>query len=297
MALTPTHGNYPRNNPSSPSKAVNIRDSQFESPYSSRAAKPVNMKERHVHGFRRPTTQLVTPVAGRASTPPQHRFGISVLLDDGSASYKEHLAPTDLFLEDICACFGRGTLIATQNGQSAIEDLKPGDLIKTRDAGLQAIRWLSSCMLPKRTSEETGLEQVIRIKSDALGELRPIQDLVVSPRFRLLTNHPSCEALFGSPETLAPAIDLLDGDTILQTRPAEGLEFFNLMFDKHQIIEANGLQTESYHPGNFGVAVMSMEMQSHLRQIFPHLKGDLNGFGRTARPILKGFEAEVLRVG
>ncbi len=285
MTYTPSPGFHPGNRPDK------INDPDL------RARPGIAVKDSHIRNFRHAEAIPVTPLARpRAQTPVTHRLGISVLLDDGSISSVDHFAPAELYLEDICACFARGSLIATPNGQVAVEDLKPGDAIKTRDGGAQVLRWISSCTLPKRAGDEDE-EMVIRIKADALGELRPIQDLVVSSRFRLLTNHPSCEALFGSPETLAPAIDLMDGDTILQVRPAEGLEFFNLMFDSHQIIEANGLQTESYHPGNFGVAVMSLEMQSHLRQIFPHLNGDLTRFGRTARPILKGFEAEVLRVG
>lgn len=256
-----------------------------------------NIKESHVrYGLRSSAVPVAAPRQIRADAPARHQFGISVLLDDGSVSYVDHFAPSELFLEDVCACFGRGTLIATPGGQTPIEDLVPGDKIKTRDGGSQTLRWISSCTFPRQAADHDD-NLAIRIKADALGIQRPIQDLVVSARFRLLTNHPSCEALFGSPETLAPAMDLLDGDTILNVRPAEGLEFFNLMFDAHHIIEANGLETESYHPGNFGVAVMSLEMQSHLRQIFPHLNGDLSRFGRTVRPILKGFEAEVLRVG
>ncbi len=225
------------------------------------------------------------------------KFWISVQHDDGAVDEFEHSAPADLYLEDICACFGRGALIGTKRGRVAVEDLRPGDFIQTRDNGFQLLRWISSCYL---STDELGADDTswpIRIKADALGELRPLQDLVVSPRFRLLSNHPSCVALFGSPETLAPAVDLLDGDTILRVRPSTDLSFYNLMFDQHQIITANGLETESYHPGNFGVAAMSLEMQMQMRQIFPHLNGDLNGFGKTARPILKGFEAEVLRVG
>jgi hypothetical protein len=232
-----------------------------------------------------------------APAAPRRRYGIEVLMDDGSIQSQEHFAPADFYLEDICACFGRGTLIGTTQGQVAVEDLRPGDRLKTRDNGDMTLRWIGSCAFggPHTTTEATGYP--IRIKADALGDLRPVQDLIVSPRFRVLSNHPSCAALFGSSETLAPAVDLMDGDTVLEVRPPEDLMFYNLMFDSHQIIQANGLDTESYHPGNFGVSVMTLEMQHHLRQIFPHLDGDLARFGRTIRPILKGFEAEVLRVG
>jgi Hint domain-containing protein len=282
--LTPEPGRRPRRLTADPAHA-------------SAKQRIVTLKDSHLNHLRAPTPAPgPAPEPIPAETPQTHRFSFAVLSDDGSAHRFEHEAPRELYLEDICACFGRGTLIATEGGQSAVEDLQPGDRIKTRDGGMQTLRWISTCTLPHPESGQAGEDIAIRIKADALGELRPMQDLVVSARFRLLTNHPSCAALFGSPETLAPAVDLLDGESILSVRPARDLEFFNLLFDEHQIIEANGLETESYHPGNFGVAVMSLEMQSHLRRIFPHLSGDLNQFGRTARPILKGFEAEALRV-
>lgn len=292
MTYTPQPGRQPDNKHSR--SVENTRPGTRQPPSSIKT----NIKGNHLRSFARQSGEPVqrAQVQSRAVSPATRRFAISVLMDDGAVSQMDHYAPAELYLEDICACFGRGTLIASTGGQVSVEDLRPGDKIKTRDGGDAVLRWISSCTLPVG-GDNSEDEMAIRIKADALGELRPIQDLVVSPRFRLLTNHPSCEALFGSPETLAPAIDLLDGDTILQVRPAQGLEFFNLMFDAHHIIQANGLETESYHPGNFGIAVMSLEMQSHLRQIFPHLNGDLTRFGRTVRPILKGFEAEVLRAG
>lgn len=259
----------------------------------------LNMKESHIRNFfRRPHGGMSeAQTKSIVVHPAQGTYRIRALLDDGTILDTEHTAPSNLHLEDICACFARGTLISTSAGQVAIEDLHPGDAIRTRDNGTQILRWIGSCPFPTDTAAQPGEAQAIRIKSNALGEMRPIEDLIVSSRFRLLTNHPGCAALFGSAETLAPAVDLLDGDTILAVRPSPDLEFFNLMFDRHQIITANGLETESYHPGDFGVAVMSLEMQSHLRRIFAHLNDNLTAFGQSARPILKGFEAEVLRAG
>jgi len=224
-------------------------------------------------------------------------YHISAMLDDGTIVDLNHRANVDMQLENIMARFGRGTMFATPRGQVAVEDLRPGDLVRTRDCGEQPVRWIGSCHFSRLESGAPDIPRAIRIKGDALGEQRPIQDLVVSVRFRMLTNHASCAALFGSPETLAPAIDLLDDSTIVMVRPSPDLTFYNLMFDQHQIIMANGLETESYHPGTYGVATMTEELQDELRLILPHLKGNLDNFGPLARPILRGFEAEVLRAG
>ena len=248
------------------------------------------------HRMQSPLTP-VKALRGMVPAANQRAYSISTLMDNGATVEFEHYAAPEFYLEDIFACFGRGTLVATDFGKIAIEDLRPGDRVKTRDNGLMAVRWIGSCSFggPETANDTTGFP--IRIKADALGELRPEQDLIVSPRFRVLSNNASCKALFGSSETLAPAIDLMDHETIMQVRPPEDLRFYNLMLDSHQIIRANGLETESYHPGNVGLSVMSLELQHHLRQIFPHLEGDLSRIGRSVRPILKGFETEVLRAG
>lgn len=46
-----------------------------------------------------------------------------------------------IFDTDI-VCFTRGTMIACPEGLRAVEDLKPGDLVITRDHGPQPIRWI-----------------------------------------------------------------------------------------------------------------------------------------------------------
>ncbi len=256
------------------------------------SSKALDLKKSHLNTFRARHDRSTETRRER------HCFHVAALMPDGQISEFEHMAERDLFLEDICANFARGTLIATPSGETAIEDLRPGDTIRTRDNGDQVLRWIGSCTFPPLARERPEQpRRAIRIKADALGEMRPMQDLLVSSRFRLLSNHPSCAALFGSSETLAPALDILDEEAIFGLSPAPDLEFFNVMLDSHQIIRANGLETESYHPGTFGVSVMSFEMRSHLRRLFAHLDGDLDSFGATARPILKGFEAEVLRVG
>lgn len=234
-------------------------------------------------------------VRTRSPRTPDGTYAISTLQNDGSVRTFEHKAAADLGLGDVCGCFARGTMISTQGGLTAIEDMRPGMLLKTKDNGLQRLRWIGSCT--KAASGKNNHDYPIRIKTDALSELRPLQDLIVSTSFRLLLTHPSCDALFGNKEMLAPANELLNGDSILPIHASDDLMFYNLMFDRHQIIEANGVETESYHPGSLSQSVMSVELKANLRQLFAHLEGDLSGIGKTARPRLKRFEAAMLRAG
>ncbi len=223
-------------------------------------------------------------------------FAVSALMPDGEVRKFTYTAASPEFLENICARFGRGTLIDTDSGPTAVEDLQPGTQVRTKDNGWQTLKWIGSCSCDGSDFKDED-RLPLRIKADALGQLRPEHDLLVTPGFRVLLNHPNCAALFDTAETLASAIDLIDSSSILRLRPRGTLWFYNLMFDAHQIIKVNGLESESFHPGNFGVNVLGSDELFQMRQIFPHLRGDLGGFGRTARPILRNFESEILKVG
>lgn len=228
-----------------------------------------------------------------ASSPELHYYDVRFLDASGIERTITHGAPADLPLYDFCACFARGTLIEAEGGPVAVEDLTPGDLVRTKDAGLQPLRWISSCRLGSNDDEEPVLP--IRIRADAMGELRPMQDLVVSRRFRFLVAKESCKALFGQDEMLSPVASFVDGDEITELYGRSDLDFFNLMLDAHQVIFANGLETESFHPGTYGIATMSTETRHHLARLLPHMSGDLTMFGPVARQRLRSFEAELLQ--
>ena len=83
------------------------------------------------------------------------------------------------FQPDHVICFTPKTLIATPRGARAVETLDVGDLVMTRDHGMQSIRWIES-----RTVFGIGLFAPIRLKKGVLSGME--DDLVVSPRHRVL---------------------------------------------------------------------------------------------------------------
>ncbi|MEM8871675.1 MAG: Hint domain-containing protein, partial [Pseudomonadota bacterium] len=75
-------------------------------------------------------------------------------------------------------CLTRGTLIDTTRGAVAVEELEAGDMVITRDAGPQPVRWVGS-----RTVDGAGRYAPVRIAAGALGNAR---DLLVSPNHRMV---------------------------------------------------------------------------------------------------------------
>lgn len=182
-------------------------------------------------------------------------------------------------------CFVRGARIRTDRGDVAIENLKAGDLVLTLDHGLQPIRWIGSTKVLAR-----GENAPIEFKKGAFGNTR---DLRVSPQHRMLVKDWRQELLFGALETLVPAKFLINGSSI---RQVEGgyVEYFHMLFDKHEIVFAEGAQSESFHPGEVGMKTFTNETREDIYKLFPDLREDVRNYGNSARITLKSFEAKLL---
>lgn len=185
-------------------------------------------------------------------------------------------------------CFTRGTMIDTPDGARAIEELEAGDLVVTRDHGARPIRWIGS-----QAVRATGKMAPVMIRKGALGNDR---DLMVSQLHRMLITDWRAELMFGEPEVLACAKHLVNGDTIHLVEGADGgeVEYFHMLFDRHEIVTANGAPSESFHPGEQGMGWMDDAVRDEIFSIFPQLRTGFDGFGPSARASLKAYEARAL---
>ncbi|MBU2890978.1 Hint domain-containing protein [Celeribacter halophilus] len=182
-------------------------------------------------------------------------------------------------------CFGKGTRIATPYGARAVEDLKPGDLVLTMDNGLQPLRWVGA-----RTVPATGRFAPIEITKGALGNER---DLIVSPQHRMLLNGWRSEMLFNTSEVFAAAKHLVNGSTI---REAQGgfVTYYHLMFDRHEVIFAEGAASESFHVSDYSLTGVADGAREELFALFPELRSMPDQHGSTARQCLKAHEVQLL---
>ena len=185
-------------------------------------------------------------------------------------------------------CFARGTEILTHSGETLIENLSEGDQILTLDNGLQQIRWIGSRKVPA-----VGDFAPIVISKGVLGNH---SDLVVSPQHRLLVSGPIAELLFCEKEVLVPAKYLLGWDGVYRAEMPE-VEYFHMLFDTHQIVQANGAAAESFHPGELALDAVSQEARAEILTLFPELAETPEAYGPAARLSLKAYEAKLLGQG
>ena len=141
------------------------------------------------------------------------------------------------FAEVACVSFARGTHVTMASGaQVAIQDLTVGDMVLTRDDGPRPLRWIGNV-----TVRAVGDVAPVRIRAGALNNAG---DLSVSPESRLFIYQRSDALGAGRAEVLVRARHLINGDTITQQHGGF-VDYFQLVFDDHQIIYAEGIATET----------------------------------------------------
>jgi len=136
-----------------------------------------------------------------------------------------------------CVRFARGTHITLASGaQILIEDLSIGDRVLTRDGGPQAIRWIG-----ETTLRAVGDYAPVVITAGALFNTR---DLVLSPDHRLFIYQREDRIGAGRSEVLVKVRHLINGDTVYQ-KDGGFIDYFQILFDEHQIIYAEGIAAET----------------------------------------------------
>tara|TARA_R110000850_G_scaffold16308_11_gene51057 strand:+ start:182 stop:1303 length:1122 start_codon:yes stop_codon:yes gene_type:complete len=191
----------------------------------------------------------------------------------------------------VIVCFARGTKIATPEGEKLIEDIMVGDGVLTADSGTQIVRWIGSKKIrPSRATTP------IRIKAGALGENLPHEDLLVSPAHRMLISGWRAELLFDAPECLVAAKNLVNDSTIVVAHEMKVVEYFHILFSKHEIVTSNGVQSESFHPNADALGALDEEARDEVFALFPEIKaGNKASTFVDARPSLSALEAALLR--
>ena len=187
-------------------------------------------------------------------------------------------------------CFTTGTLIKTDRGPRPVHLLRVGDLIRTRDHGMQPLRWLGGRQLSRGDLEANPRLHPIRIAAGALGPGLPARDLVVSPQHRMLVRSAIAERMTGSAEVLIAAVHLLGHPGIERMKPQGGFSYWHLMFDRHEIVFAEGAEAESLYLGGMVLAAMTDGAIAELRAPFPNLvaAGRAGAPLPTARPVMRG---------
>ncbi|NNK78506.1 MAG: Hint domain-containing protein [Litoreibacter sp.] len=191
-------------------------------------------------------------------------------------------------------CFTTGTQIRTPNGSALVEDLCVGDAVQTKDNGAQKILWIGHRRMTGARLHAMPDLRPVRLRASALDADVPDADLLVSPHHRMLYSGPNAQALFNQPEVLIKARDLLNDHSVFVDYAVREVTYVHLLLEEHQILWANGVQTESYHPANTTLQTIEEHQRADLLNLFPYIAADPYSYGPYARRNLDRSEAAIL---
>ena len=143
------------------------------------------------------------------------------------------------------ACYARGTMIRTPEGELPVEKLRPGKQIITMADSQEVprtVKWVGHRRIDLTRHPRPDTVSPIRIRRDAVADGMPHRDLMVSPDHAIFVDG-----------KLICARQLVNGSTIRQERDWTAVDYYHVELDQHAILVAEGLPAESYiNTGNSG---------------------------------------------
>ena len=89
---------------------------------------------------------------------------------------------------------------------------------------------------------------------------------------------------------LAAALPFVNGSDVVLAS-GDMVDDHHLRFDRHQIIFAEGVASESNHPGHLGILGLDAPVRQELFDLFPELRGDPARYGPAGLRCLRATEA------
>jgi Hint domain-containing protein len=167
--------------------------------------------------------------------------------------------------------FTPNTEITTKRGQVAVQDLRAGDMVKTRDNGFQEIIWVGKKNISGRELLNAPHLRPVMILKDAFGDGAPNADMMITPNLRVLVAKDRTSLLLPSKTGLVAAKNLVDNLDILHVE-CVGTQFIQLRFAKHQTISANGLWVENFDCEDLSLGGIGNAQRNEVFELFPELR-------------------------
>lgn len=131
-----------------------------------------------------------------------------------------------------------GTLVATEMGWLAAQDLRAGDRVVTFDNGMVPVQEVTTSRLATRAGHLPRRFWPLRLPTKALGNR---QEMLLQPEQAVLLESDEAEALYGDPFVLIDAAALEGYQGIERIAPSAALQIVSLRFSDDQVIYANGM--------------------------------------------------------
>jgi len=194
-------------------------------------------------------------------------------------------------------CFTPGTMILTPDGPRDVASLTEGSKVQTKDNGAAEVLWIGKRHVTGARLRAMPHLLPIRLRAGALDKDVPDAGLLVSPDHRMVLRGARARALYSADEVLVTARDLVNDHTIIRDHTTKSVTYIHMMLMQHEVVFANGVATESFHPASAALATMQTADQVRLFDKVPELQGNAHSYGPYARRVLTDSEAAILKHG
>lgn len=134
----------------------------------------------------------------------------------------------------------------------------------------------------------------IRLRAGSLDNDVPDAGLLVSPDHRVMVKGARARALFNADEVLVTARDLMNDRSIYVDRSMREVHYIHMLLPSHEVMFANGVESESSHPASAGLEHLDDMDRKRLFSQVPEIAEDVNSYGAYARRVVSSSEAAIL---
>ncbi|WP_419728250.1 Hint domain-containing protein [Lichenicola sp.] len=158
--------------------------------------------------------------------------GVTYVVGDGES---DTLTNIQQLVFGAVPCFARGTMIATPDGETVVEQLAIGDEVRLASGAAASILWIGRRSYGGRFLLGRPELLPVLIRRGALGNGLPHRDLRVSPLHAMFIDG-----------VLVAAEHLVNGATIVRDAACKDVEYIHIELDRHEIILAEGAAAETF---------------------------------------------------
>ena len=164
-------------------------------------------------------------------------------------------------------------MVRTPCGPRRAEFVRPGDLIVTRENGLRPVRMVWTHKIDAAVATADPSRAPVRLNIRAIGPMMPQRPLVLAPDHRVwLPSYLVTDATDNRGCLIAAAELAGTNDASYFDRSYTDRTFYNLVFDRHEIIMADGLPVETFHPSAGVLQHIAEETRDEISARFPSLR-------------------------
>lgn len=182
----------------------------------------------------------------------------------------------------ICA----GANLRTPCGPKRIENIRAGDLVVTRDEGLQPVRMIWKRVVGAAEIQADPALGPVRIGVRTVAPMMPQQELCIASGHRVLVPGWRLEGVADATACLVSASDIARASETAQTEkvPVE-ITYYNVIFDRHQVFCVNGLPVESFLPTVAALSGLAKDVVAGITDAFPELGRSPSAYPPAQYPV------------